>query len=172
MDGASATFPLAPMSALIRWLTCALLVLPAALLLSALAFDARVLVVPGVLVAVLYVGVWLYFRPSCFVVAPRELRIVWPTRTRIISSGRLESAREISAGEFCQAFGLAVRIGVGGLWGGFGWLWTRRRGLVDFYISRTDGLVLVELRSARPLLITPERPAEFVRAVGVVIAER
>jgi hypothetical protein len=31
-----------------------------------------------------------------------------------------------------------LRIGVGGLWGVFGWLWTRR-GLVEVYVSRTDG---------------------------------
>lgn len=48
-----------------------------------------------------------------------------------------------------------MRIGIGGLWGGFGWLWPGR-GLVNFYVSRSDGLVLIERMSARPLLITPE----------------
>jgi hypothetical protein len=50
-------------------------------------------------------------------------------------------------------------------WGGFGLLWTSRGGLVDFYISRTDRIVIVERKSGRPLLITPERPEQFVAAL-------
>jgi len=34
------------------------------------------------------------------------------------------------------------------------------------YISRTDGLVWIERRGDRPWLITPERPAAFVRALS------
>jgi hypothetical protein len=44
-------------------------------------------------------------------------------------------------------------------------LWTSRGGLVDFYISRTDRIVIVERKSGRPLLITPERPEQFVAAL-------
>jgi hypothetical protein len=58
-----------------------------------------------------------------------------------------------------------TRIGVGGLWGGFGWLWTTRRGLVEFYVSRADGMVLIERRGARPLLITPADPEKLLRAL-------
>jgi hypothetical protein len=32
----------------------------------------------------------------------------------------------------------------------------------SMWISRTDRLVLVELRGARPLLVTPETPERFV----------
>ncbi|KGM43154.1 hypothetical protein JY97_09080 [Alkalispirochaeta odontotermitis] len=60
-----------------------------------------------------------------------------------------------------QAFGWSVRIGVGGLWGGFGWLWTKRRGLLDFYISRVDGLVLIQRSTGRDLLISPENPVQM-----------
>lgn len=55
-----------------------------------------------------------------------------------------------------------MRVGVGGLWGGFGWLWTQRQGALEFYISRSTGLVLLERPAGRSLLITPDRPAEFV----------
>jgi len=57
-----------------------------------------------------------------------------------------------------------MRIGVGGLWGGFGWLYTSK-GLLDFYASRTDRLVLVRLRARRPLLVTPETEERFVAAL-------
>ena len=66
--------------------------------------------------------------------------------------------------ELHQELGKTMRIGVGGLWGGFGWLWTRR-GLVNFYVSRSDGLVLIERRTARPILITPEKPEMMLQAL-------
>jgi hypothetical protein len=57
-----------------------------------------------------------------------------------------------------------MRIGAGGLWGGFGWLYTRK-GLLDLYVSRTDRFVLVRRRIGRPLLLTPERDEAFVDAL-------
>ena len=58
----------------------------------------------------------------------------------------------------------AFEVHTGGLWGGFGWLYTRK-GLLDLYVSRTDRLVLVRLRAGRPLLLTPERDEGFVDAL-------
>jgi hypothetical protein len=59
-----------------------------------------------------------------------------------------------------------MRVGAGGLWGGFGWLWTQRRGIVQMYISRTDGFVWIERIGDRPWLITPDEPEKFVRALS------
>ena len=59
-----------------------------------------------------------------------------------------------------------MRVGGGALWGGFGWLWTQRRGIVQMYISRTDGFVWIERVGDRPWLITPAQPAAFVRALS------
>jgi hypothetical protein len=60
-----------------------------------------------------------------------------------------------------------MRVGVGGLWGGFGWLYTSK-GLLGLYVSRTDRLVLVRLRTGRPLLVTPEGDERFVAALRAV----
>jgi hypothetical protein len=62
--------------------------------------------------------------------------------------------------------GWGMRVGAGGLWGGFGWLWTQRRGIVQMYISRTDGFVWIERVGDRSWLITPAQPAAFVRALS------
>jgi hypothetical protein len=59
-----------------------------------------------------------------------------------------------------------MRIGAGGLWGGFGWLWTKRKGMVQMHVSRTDGFVWIERKADRPWLITPENPEAFVRALS------
>jgi len=65
-----------------------------------------------------------------------------------------------------------MRVGAGGLWGAFGWLWTTKRGTVQMYISRTDNFVWIERRSERPWLITPERPEQFVAAMTAAIGHR
>jgi hypothetical protein len=59
-----------------------------------------------------------------------------------------------------------MRIGAGGLWGGFGLLKTERE-TFSMWISRTDELVIVRLRGARSLLVTPEDPRRFVASLGL-----
>lgn len=116
----------------------------------------------GVLVALLYVLVWCYYRPSRFELGYDGLRLSWPWRERTIPLGRLAGAEILDRRELRSRLGFAARVGVGGLWGGFGLLWTSRAGWLDFYISRVDGAVLVHVVDGHDLLITPERPAEFV----------
>ncbi|MGH8532002.1 MAG: PH domain-containing protein [Gammaproteobacteria bacterium] len=62
--------------------------------------------------------------------------------------------------------GWGVRVGAGALWGGFGWLWTQRRGIVQMYISRINDLVWIECTSGRPWLISPEQPHLFIQAMA------
>jgi hypothetical protein len=165
MDRSRREFALAPMSPLILWLTGFLCLVPAGLAAAALATGSRVLWIPALGTALLYAGVWLACRPSRFVVSEQGLDLVFPVWTRSIAAGDLTGVRLVSAEAFRAEFGRALRIGVGGLWGGFGWLWTSQRGFVEFYVSRTDGLVFAERRSGRPLLLTPEQPAAMVRAL-------
>jgi len=162
------SFRLAPMSPLVAVLTVGLLALPVVFVVGGLSAPGSVRFVPfglAGLVALLYLGVWLYARPRAFEVDGRGLAIVWPARRRLIPRSEIAGAR-VLVRERCRAeLGWGGRIGVGGLGGGFGWAWTSKRGLVDLYVSRTDGLVLVERRAGRPLLLTPERPDELVRAL-------
>jgi hypothetical protein len=159
------TFRLAPMDFLMRLLTLALLALPPLFLVIAL-LGNRWLLIPAAFLVTLYVWVWLWFRPTRFVVHPRMLEIVWPVRRREIPREDVVVVRLLDKHELRREVGWAMRGGAGGLWGGFGWLWTQKRGIVRMYISRTDGLVWVERRDDRPWLITPERPDAFVRALS------
>ena len=142
-------FRLAPMSPLILWLTLGLLAAPVAVLMSAL-FWKLMLVIPGLLLGAIYAWVWLRFRPTSFVVHSGALEVIWPLKRR-------QLRREV---------GWAVRVGAGGLWGAFGWLWTQRRGIVQMYVSRTDGFVWIERIRDRPWVITPENSEAFVRALS------
>jgi hypothetical protein len=157
-------FPLAPISGDIRALTAIAFVAPLGLVLGAILGRGPVrgvLLVISVLVLVLYASVWLLWRPTAFEVDRSRLRILWPRRVRTIPACEIAGAVVLSREAFRREFGWAMRIGAGGLWGGFGWLYTSK-GLLGLYVSRTDRGVLVRLRTDRPLVVTPEGDERFV----------
>jgi hypothetical protein len=158
-------FRLAPMSRLILILTLGLLALPCVFLVSAV-FGRSQHVVSALFVVAIYAWVWLRFRPTLFVVRPDVLEVVWPLKRRQIPREDISDVRLIDRRELKREAGWCMRVGAGGLWGGFGWLWTRRRGILQMYISRTDSFVWIERVNGRPWLITPEQPEAFVRALS------
>ncbi len=159
------SFPLARMSPLIMTLTLLLLALPLAFLVSALSGRGLV-AVPALFILIVYAWVWFRFRPSRFVVHQRVIEVIWPLKRREIPREDILNVRLIDRQELRREIGWGMRVGAGGLWGGFGWLWTKRRGIVQMYISRTDGFVWIERIDDRPWLITPEQPDAFVRALS------
>jgi hypothetical protein len=155
------SFRLAPMSPLIRWLTVAMFALPGGFLLAGALGNVELLV-GGVLLVALYGWIWLRFRPSRFVVLPDAIEVVWPLKRRRIPRRRIAGVRLMDSRELRGEVGWGMRVGAGGLWGGFGWLWTGRRGIVQMYVSRTDRFVWIEVVDGRPWLITPERAETFL----------
>ena len=158
------SFRLAPMSAPILALTTLVLILPLAFLVASIFWRTQ-LALPGIILVILYAGVWVRFRPSRFVVAREDLSVVWPLKHTSIPRSEITEVRLLDAPALRREIGWGVRIGVGGLWGGFGWLWTKRRGIVQMYISRMDRFVWIERGGARAWLITPIDPEAFVRAL-------
>jgi hypothetical protein len=158
-------FPLAPMCPIIRTLTLALAFLPMAFAIAT-AFWARALAAPTVLVVLAYAWIWTRFRPTAFVVHPDALEVVWPLKRRRIARAEISAVRLLDRRELRELVGWGTRVGAGGLWGGFGWLWTTRRGIVQMYVSRLDRFVWIERGGARPWLITPDEPAAFARSLG------
>lgn len=161
-------FRLAPMSGLIRGMTFVLILVPIGFLAAPLLDWRSFPLAPlGGAIALSYAFIWLYMRPSAFVVTPEGLDIVWPLRRRRIPKANLVGASEVGRGDLRREFGLLLRVGAGGLWGGFGLAWSSRGEHLSLYVSRhADGFVLVRARGARSLLITPERPADFVAALS------
>ena len=158
------SFRIAPMDPPILWITTLLLALPLALFLGAL-FAGRFLAAPALIVVGIYAWVWLRFRPRRFVIHERSFEVIWPMKRRAIPRADISIVRLLEREELQQEIGSSLRVGAGGLWGGFGWLWTKRRGIVQLYVSRTDCFVWIERKSGRPWLITPEQPENFVRAL-------
>jgi hypothetical protein len=167
MNSSAQSFRLAKMSPLILALTIPLLAMP--FLFLAGAFKGRsILTVPGVLVVAIYAWIWLRFRPTRFEIHPAMLEVIWPLKRRWIPRSEISDVRLIDGKELRARVGWGLRVGAGGLWGGFGWLWTRKRGIVQMYISRVDRFVWIECGGRRPWLITPDEPEAFVRALTPV----
>jgi len=164
-NGGAGSFRLAAMSPVILWLTLGLWVLPVVFLASA-AFWSSPLWLPGLILLAIYGWVWLGFRPTRFVVHRDMLEVIWPLKRREIRRDRIAAVRLVNPRELRNEAGWCLRMGAGGLWGGFGWLWTQRRGLIHMYVSRTDGLIWIECAGGRPWLLTPEQPEAFLRALS------
>ena len=165
MSTPTTTFRLAPMSPLILVLTLFLLTLPA-IFLAGSGVAGGWLKLPALLLVGIYAWVWLWFRPSVFVVHPSVVEVIWPLRRRQLRREDFSEVRLIGKDDLRRKTGSAMRVGAGGLWGGFGWLWTERLGIVQMYVSRTDDFVWIERGDDRPWLITPEHPAAFVRVLS------
>jgi len=165
MNAQGTSYELAPMSPGIRVLTLVMLGLPLVLLAGA-AFGAWPVIVPGLFIAVLYVWIWTRFRPTRFILRPGFIEVVWPLKRREIRRETINDVRLIGCQDLKNEVGFCMRVGAGGLWGGFGWLWTQKRGIVQMHISRTDQFVWIERRNDRPWLITPENPEAFIRALS------
>lgn len=155
-------YPLAPMSGLIYWLTLAVLPLPLVLFYAGSRTGVTPIAWgPALFVATIYLGIWLYMRPSWFELSERSLDIVWPVRRFSLPLAEIERVEIVTAEEFRSRYGYGMRIGAGGLWGGFGLLKTKSV-TFRFYISRMDGYVIVHRHAGRPLLITPAQAESFV----------
>ena len=160
------TFVLAPMSPLIRRITLALMLLPMVFVVLAILGQPPGWL-PAVFVVAIYAWIWLGLRPTRFIVRTDALEVVWPVKRRVIPRTEISGVRLIDQHALKREIGWGLRVGAGGLWGAFGWLWTQRRGIVQIYISRTDGFVWIDRGSDRPWLITPERPEELVRSLSI-----
>jgi hypothetical protein len=162
------TFRLAPMSGLIAALTAVVLLVPLFITATALGVPGAkpALLVAAALLAT-YAFTWLYMRPRAFVIADDGLDVVWPLRRRRYPWADVAGASVVPPADLRGEFGVLLRVGVGGLWGGFGLAWSSRGKHLGLYVSRhADGLVLVRCHQGRSLLITPENPDAFVAAVA------
>ena len=153
------------MSGLIRNLTFLVLPIPLLMTVFAVALQFWPLLLVAAFIATIYAIVWLWWRPYGFEIRGGELRLLFPMRALSTSLSQIAVVRRLSDVEFKQEFGRGARIGAGGLWGGFGWLWTQKKGILEMYISKQDDYVLIERRSRRALLLTPNRVEAFIAAL-------
>ena len=166
----SSRFSLAPMSPLIKGVTIALWLLPLFFGVNALWTRSLEIGIIFVFLIALYVAVWLFCRPSQFVIDPDNLEIQFPLWRRKVPIKDISTVHIDDRTDFEREFGWAVRIGVGGLWGGFGWLWTQRQGLIEFYISRLDRFIVINRLTEKTLVITPSNSSLFLNTLREILS--
>jgi len=171
MDDRTRSFALAPMSPLVAvatWLLLALaVVLPAVIAIWA-PREHGLWMAAGLAMFLwaVFLFIWGFYRPRRFEVGPDGLTIHWPWRRRFIPAALVLNVQRVSRAHL----GWMIRtFGAGGLFGGFGQFYSRRLGHLAVYVSSHRDLVLVDLARARSLLISPDRPDEFVEAVRAAI---
>jgi hypothetical protein len=160
-------FPLAPMSTLMRVLTLVVLSLPFLFLVVSLTDPAAGLVLAPTtsLLALLYLGIFVWSRPRAYRIDRERLVLEFPLRKLVVPRSLILDAVVMEKAELKRATGFAVRVGAGGLFGVFGYLWTKKRGWVEIHSSREDRMVWIERQDGIPLLISPEDGSGFVRAL-------
>jgi Bacterial PH domain len=127
------------------------------------AYFLTALWVPALGMVLLLFGVWGWFRPAYFEADGESLHIVWPWRRRMLVRGQILRAWRLDL----QALRPVVRVGVGGLLGTFGWLLRPGKGRLEAYITARHDLVLLQLESGWPLLLSPEDPVAFLNCLGL-----
>lgn len=154
------SFPLAPMSWEILTLTLMLGSLPVVCMIAAFLIpQGGILFLVALVLFLIYGGIWCLWRPMAFVIRDdNRLELRFPVRRRWRELHPQGRVRRLSPAEFSQEMGWVVQVSAGGL----GWLWSQRRGWVECYVSRGDGLVLLEQPGSRPLLVSPAQPERFM----------
>jgi hypothetical protein len=160
------------MSPLIRGVTYGLWVLP--LLLGGIGIwrQSQVLIMVAIWLVTVFVLVWLGCRPAWLDLNSTSLNLMFPLWQRTLPLQSFRQAHLLDSLEVNAELGWTMRMGVGGLWGTFGWLWTQKRGWVEVYLTSLEEFVLVERQQGLPLLITPEHPPHFVQHLNQLIGQR
>jgi len=149
-------YKLAPMAKSFKVMTWTYALLTAVFMLVSVGPAGHLV---GWIFAGIAVLVWFWFRPADFVVDDQTLTLHWPLRTRKIPRLEIYAAEKLAL----KDLGWALRIGACGLWGAFGLFITKREGKIDGYFSATENLVLLRLKNARPLMLSPEDAEGFIK---------
>jgi hypothetical protein len=158
MKETSSIYKIPPMCGSIRVVTFIIIAVPFLLIFFGTSENSTGLIVVAILFILLIISVWLWMRPTHYIVDNTGLTVVWPLRKYHIPRSRIKEVRVLDTKQVKKEIGFAIRIGVGGLFGGFGLLWSKKRGFIRFYITRIDGFVIIEQRKGRPLLINVDNP--------------
>ena len=156
--------PMAPLYVLSTGITLAIPVIWAIMIFTVGQGIWRISLVVVASFIALCAVIWLYLRPSRYEVDDGGVTIHWHLRRLVVPRAEITSVSTIDRQVLRRDFGWSARVGVGGVFGTFGLLWTSKRGWMSAYATTTTGWGLIERRDARPILISPERADDFVRA--------
>lgn len=99
------------------------------------------------------------FRPNNYSVSSDKLLIHRMINNVEINRNNIQSVQEIDESQVKNSL---RTFGVGGFFGNFGTFWNGKLGKMTWYVTRKNNFVLVETKDHKKIILTPDKPKEFV----------
>ncbi len=112
----------------------------------------------AILPIIAFIIVYL-LRPNNYSVSADKLLINRMLGNVEIERNNIQSVQEI---EESQVKNSLRTFGVGGFFGSFGKFWNATLGNMTWYVTRKNNFVLVETKDKKKIILTPDKPKEFV----------
>jgi Bacterial PH domain len=113
-----------------------------------------IIFLPIILCSVTYL-----FRPNNYSVSSDKLLIHRMIKDVEIDRNIIQSIQEIDESQIKNSI---RTFGVGGFFGNFGRFWNSKLGNMTWYVTRKNNFVLVETKDQKKIILTPDKPEEFV----------
>lgn len=111
-------------------------------------------------IPLIFVFVIVYlFRPNNYSVSSDKLLIHRMIKDVEINRNNIQSVQEIDESQVKNSL---RTFGVGGFFGSFGKFWNGKLGNMTWYVTRKNNFVLVETKDRKKIILTPDKPEEFV----------
>jgi hypothetical protein len=98
-------------------------------------------------------------RPNNYSVSSDKLLIHRMLGNIEIERNNIQSVQEIDESQVKNSI---RTFGVGGFFGSFGTFWNSKLGKMKWYVTRKNNFVLVETKDQKKIILTPDKPEEFV----------
>jgi hypothetical protein len=98
-------------------------------------------------------------RPNNYSVSADKLLIHRMINNVEINRNNIQSVQEIDVSKIKNSI---RTFGVGGFFGSFGKFWNSTLGNMTWYVTRKNNFVLVETKDQKKIILTPDKPEEFV----------
>lgn len=79
-----------------------------------------------------------------------------------IDRNNIQSVQEIDESQVKNSI---RTFGVGSFFGNFGKFWNSKLGNMTWYVTRKNNFVLVETKDQQKIILTPDKPEEFVASL-------
>ena len=99
------------------------------------------------------------FRPNNYSVSSDKLLIHRMINNVKINRNNIQSVQEIDESQVKNSL---RTFGVGGFFGNFETFWNGKLGKMTWYVTRKNNFVLVETKDQKKIILTPDKPEEFV----------
>lgn len=98
-------------------------------------------------------------RPNDYSVSADKLLIHRIINNVEIDRNTIQSVQEIDESQVANSL---RTFGVGGFFGSFGKFWNSKLGNMTWFVTRKNNFVLVETKDQKKIILTPDKPEEFV----------